>query len=193
MNFEQVCVKLFDYIYQKVYRGTHFKLDLSISNQKKILENFNKLVCNHLNMPEGYIPINYLIDYYCYSFSIFANKDLKRKISMNWIIGKKTFKKWKEKKEEQMYYVDKFITEYNINIDDLRSSLHEGKEPDNVDQTEEIEKLRFHGEARLYNCIQNTTLYNHRSINCIGCENRTVCKKLLKTKFPKTYKKRGYE
>lgn len=194
MTFQEVCVKLFDHFYSRIYRGSHFKLDLSIGRQQKVLENFNKLICNHLNMPQSYIPVNYLISLYAFAFCYFASLKTERRVSFNWIIGKKMFQRFKEKKDGSDYYTDKFLLEYNINLDDIRSALHEdGVIAEGLDPAEENEKLRFHGEARLFNCLVQTTLYNHRSVNCLACENKTMCKVLLKKKFPKTFKKRGYD
>lgn len=192
MSHEKMVVKLFDYFYNKIYK-TNFRLDLSIANQQKQLDSFIKMLSVYYPSLDG-IGINHLISYMSFAFFSYSDKNLKRKISLNWIIGKKTFAKWFDQAEGHKYYVDQWLKENNILIDQLRQDLVEEQLMEQkLDPAEEIEKIRFAGDARLYNCIQNTTLYNHRSINCIGCEEKFTCKILLNSKYPKLFKSRGYK
>ncbi len=193
MNHERVVTKLFNYFYNKIYKGANFKLDLSINNQGKQVSNFLKLLSRHYAGLDS-VGINFMIDYFAFAFCSYSDKKLKRYISLNWIIGKKTFQKFAEQKSGQKYYTDKFLNEYDINLDDLRAQVREEMPDDTtLNRAEENEKLRFSGDARLYHCLNTTTLYNHRSVNCLACENKLTCKRLLSELNPKLYKKRGYE
>jgi len=191
MTYDKAVEKLYNYFYNKIYR-TSFKLDLSINNQKKIVDNFVNLIAKQLQLPD--VPVNYLIEYFCYSFHYHSTKETKRRISLNWIIGKKTFARWLERKDGVEYYTDKWILEHGLDLDRLRQELFEQETEDRaLDVSEEIEKLRFDDlDARLFNCVKNTTMYNHRSLNCLSCKNKIVCKSMLKSLSPQLYRKRGY-
>jgi hypothetical protein len=195
MNYERNIKLLFDYFYNKVYKGTNFSLDLSVNNQFKVVESFKKLLANYY--PIESLDTNFLIFYMAWSFKNRAEQLVKRKISLNWIIGKKALGQFVNRNTDSDYYVDKFLLENNIKFSELNFRLHEVSDDEDkaisIDQIEEAEKLRFEGQGRLYNCLLNTTMYNHRSVNCLGCEMKTTCKALLKQKFPATYKKRGYD
>lgn len=194
MVYEKAVIKLFHYFHDRVYREhkQKFRLNLEISNQRKVIENFVNLIIAQVNLPG--LPINYLVDYFCFSFHYWSTKVTKREVTLSWIIGKKTFSKWLEKKDGTNYYTDKFLKEYNIDLHRLRQELSDEKEAPSLDVSEEVEKNRFvDPDAKLYNCTINTTMYNHRSINCLGCQNKQVCKSMLKDLFPQLYKKRGYE
>jgi len=187
---ERAIRKLYNFFYYKIYRK-NFDLDLSIGKQRQMVESFCKLLAQQF--PHGDVGNEFLISYFCWAFFSWKDRITKRPISLGWIIGKKMFAKWKEKNEGIDYHMHKWLKENDIILDNLRADLHEDEVLiERLDQAEELEKLRFHGEARLYNCLMHTTLYNHRSINCIGCENRSVCKGLLAKQYPNIFKKRGY-
>lgn len=192
IDFYKVVSQLFDHFYNKIYR-TQFHLDLEINNHRKVIDSFIKLLKKEYDLSS--IGNNYLIEFFSFSFSYWSTKKTKRKITLNWIIGKKTFKRWLERKEGTDHYTSKFIKEYDIDVDRLRQELQAKPHLDQqqLSTSEEVEKLRFQGDARLYNCLQTTTLYNHRSINCLSCCNKTVCKTLLKNTRPNLYIQRGYE
>lgn len=193
MNHRKAVVKLYNYFYSKIYK-TPFSLDLSQAKQEKMVDNFIKLLANQLGLHS--IGINTFIDIFSFSFAYWNTKATKRRISLNWIIGKKTVTRWLEKKDGQNFYTDKFLLEYGIDLSLLKQQLYELENKEltsqGLDPAEELEKLRFEGEAKLYNCLQHTTLYHHRSLNCLGCSNRSVCKGLLRTTAPQVYKRRGY-
>jgi len=192
MTQRKMIAHIFDYFYNRIYKTT-FKLDESVNNQGKLIDNFLKLLSVYYPGTEG-LGSSFFIQYFSWCFAQRVSQITQRKISLNWIIGKKMFNNFVNRNTDGDYYVDNFLREYDIIIDDLKSELHEEELINNkLDPAEENEKLRFYGEARLFNCLINTTLYNHRSVNCISCEMKKECKTLLQKKFPKTYKKRGYE
>lgn len=190
-NHHRTVSRLFDYFYAKLYKNPNFKLDLSINNQAKQVDNFIKLLSRFYPI-EG-ISVNFFITYYSFAFQYWHDKITHRKIPLNWIIGPKTFKRFLDRTDESQYFVDKFLEKYKISLDQLRQDLVESDdEARGLDTAEENEKLRFYGEARLYHCTVNTTMYNHRSVNCLGCPEKSICKKLLKQTYPKIYNQRGY-
>lgn len=193
MNYHKAVVKLYDFYYNKIYKS-NFQLDLDKNNQAKVVDSFVKLMSQQFGLQS--VGINVLLDFFNYSFHFWSTKKTARRISLNWIIGKKTFKRFLEKKDGENYYIDKWLLENNVDLNSLRQQLYELEHKEltsqGLDTAEELEKLRFDGEARLYNCLQHTTLYNHRSLHCLGCTNRTICKGLLRTTAPQVYRRRGY-
>lgn len=190
---EKNVVKLFEFFYNKLYK-TNFKLDLSLNNQAKIVRNFIDLLAKQYTYDT--VGINFLIDYFSFGFHYFYTKKLKRNISLNWIVGKKLFTKYIERKEGTDYYTSEFLREYQINIDDLRSALIEVPPNvgyDKVDDSEEMIKSSIaDGAARLYSCMIGTTMFHHRSITCVMCKQKTTCKDLLQKINPSLYRNRGY-
>lgn len=188
---EKNTIKLFEYFYNHLYK-TNFKLDLSINNQDKVLSNFVK----ELEKRVIGVSNNFLVSFLSFGFAYFYTKRLKRKITLNWIASKKLLTRFLAREEGTDYYTREFLREYNINLDELRSYLVEQQEVDYLalDKQEELNKARLpDSDARLYNCLQDTTLYNHRSAICLICHQKTFCKNLLKTTNNFVYKKRGYE
>lgn len=191
IDYHKTVPKLFDAFYNKFYK-TNFRLDLSINNQKKQVDNFIKLLGQHYQVDT--LGINFLVEYFSFAFCYWKDKNVKRKIALNWIIGKKIFSKWLVRDQYSSYFYQKFLHEYSINIDDLKQQLFEDIQIDNnLDPAEEIEKDRFKDEARLYHCIINTNLYNHKSSICMSCSNKVTCKGILQQRYPRLYKARGYK
>ncbi len=190
MDVPKTVCKLFDHFYQKIYKN-NYKLDLSINNQLKQVNNFVDLLIQQFGL--NAVGTNLILDYICFSFHYWHSKNTKRNISLNWIIGKKTFKRWVDRKSGNNYYTQQWLNEMGINLDYLRQEIFEQElQHKGLDPAEEIEKLRFHGDARLAHCIQFTTMYHHKSINCLGCESKSTCKKLLSINRPQLFKARGY-
>lgn len=184
-----VC-KSFDFFYQKIYK-THFKLDLSVNNQKKQVENFINLIAGHYQLPS--VGINFIVDYFFFSFAHWSCMKTKRPITLNWIIGKKMFNRWLNRKDGSDYYARKFLKEYDIDLMQIKQTIAEGETEDQeLSVAEEIEKQRLTGQARLLNCLHNTTLYHHKSKNCVTCICRKSCKELLHQSNPALFHKRGY-
>ncbi len=190
MDHRAAVIRLYNYFYNRIHKK-NFKLDLTVGKQEMMVQNFLKALSTYYPGIDS-IGINFLIQYFAWSFKVRSEQKTKRSISLGWIIGKKALERFFNRKSGEDYYVEAFLHEHRINIDDLRAQFQDEEDKPQLDPAEELEKIRFTGEARLYNCVQKTTLYNHRSLNCIGCENRPTCKALLKQQHPKLYKKRGY-
>lgn len=185
-------VKLFEHFYNKVYKD-NFKLDLDVNNQRQMVKNFVNLLTRQYTYDT--IGVNFLIDVFAFGFSYYSSKILKRKISLNWIVGKQLLKRFQERKDGTDYHTSNFLREYNINIDELRSSLIEDQPVDYLllNKIEEMNKGRLaDSQARLYSCLINTTLYNHRSPICIICHQKRDCKNLLSSINQIAFKNRGY-
>ncbi len=194
MDKEKVVVKLFEHFYNKVYKD-NFKIDLDLNNQRQLVKNFVELLMKQYTY--NTVGINFMIDVFAFGFSYYSDKLLKRKISLNWIIGKKLLKRFKERKDGTDYHTSNFLREYDINVDELRSSLIvQESEFDylSLNKVEEATKGRMPDtEGRLYNCMRDTTMFNHRSPICITCHSKVTCKRILSELSPMVFKRRGYE
>lgn len=192
LDYHRTIAQLFDYFYAKKYRAQrHFKLDLDRNKHRAKIDGFVQLLANHFQLPS--IGVNYLLDYFAYAFAYWHTKETKRTITLNWIIGKKTFNRWLTRKEGTDYWTEQFLLEFGIDFNAIRHRLAEPDLLSATDQAEELEKTRFKGDAQLYHCLLHTTLYNHKSVHCIVCPTRVMCKKLLQIHSPRLYTARGYE
>lgn len=192
MDYRKTVVRLYEYFYQKKYKRS-YKIDLDQAGQRKLIDNFIKLLASQVGLNS--IGYNIICDQISYAFGYWNSKKTKRDISLNWIIGKKTVNRWLERKEGTDYYTEQFLFENSIDLSSLKQQLAEQdsqEEQPILNPAEELEKTRFKGAAQLYHCSQFTTLYHHKSLNCLKCSNRSACKKLLKDTNPRLFSKRGY-
>lgn len=188
MDHRETIKSLFEYFYHKLYK-VYYKLDLTVHS--KLIDNFTKRIGEMY--PINAVGNNFLIHYFAHAFNYYSNLTTKRKITLNWIIGKKMIDRWFNRASTTEYFVNRFIKEYNVDVDFLKRLLAGEQEIEELSKSEEIEKIRHTGEARLYHCLTFTTLYNHKSVNCLTCYNRSACKLLLQKVNPNLYKKRGYK
>jgi len=189
MTVHEQVKRLYDYFFNKVYRS-HVDLNLTSELNRKMIDNFAKVVGAQLNLPN--VGINYLVEYFTFQFKYWSDKTTARRLTLNWVIGRKALRRWRDHHPEVRYYVRRFVKEHGLDLDALRRELAPEPEPTVLSAAEEVEKVRFAGPARLYHCTQTTTLYHHRSLTCLGCDQRVACKKLLRRTHPSLYSKRGY-
>jgi len=190
MDLHLLTERLYNHFYSRFYKK-QFKLDLNLQKQSLLIDNFIGLLARHYQLES--ISVNFLINYFAWSFNRRFGQVTKRDISLSWIIGKSTFKKWLEKKDEESYYSGQFLATIGINVDELKKEILEtGISNGELNIAEENEKKRFEDEVRLFHCLQFTTLYNHKSLTCLKCINKTHCKSLLKIHYPRIFKNRGY-
>lgn len=187
---------LFEHFYSKVHRHS-YNLGLDRYINQKLIHSFEQHLQQYVN--EQTIGINLLIDYFAFAFGYYSDKKLQRNISLNWIIGKKMIKRFFERQEGWDYYTQKFLHEYQVNVDELKSRLQEQETKEEKDylkihKSEELEKARTPDtEARVYSCLNTTTLFNHRSTICVMCHQKVFCKQLLRKTNQNLYEKRGYK
>lgn len=189
----EIIKELYEYFYFKtLYKP--YTLDLLRERNSKFVTNFLINLDKFVSLET--VGVNLLIDYFSYSFAYYSSLDTQRDISLNWIIGKKMIKRFfGEKTGGWDYHVDNFLREHQISKDEIRSKLvvQEEKSYLKVHPSEESEKSRVPDtEARIYNCLNYTTLFNHRSIICLTCHQKIFCRQILKKTNPDLYAKRGY-
>ena len=126
-------------------------------------------------------------------FNSGSERDYSRAVRFSWIVGSAAIKRWNALNAETRTFVvrSSLKTEHKINTLKHRSQLSELLTK--VRPSEEKFKAEFHNTNRgLLWCVANTTLYFHRSSQCVTCLFKEQCKKKKKKEYPKIYKARGY-
>lgn len=126
-------------------------------------------------------------------FNSGSERDYSRAVRFSWIVGSAAIKRWNALNAETRTFVvrSSLKTEHKINTLKHRSQLSELLTK--VRPSEEKFKAEFHNTNRgLLWCVANTTLYFHRSSQCVTCSFKEQCKDILKKEYPKIYKARGY-
>lgn len=165
-----------------VYKPTP-KAEIEINNFLSFLEKKYKLIS---------LGEDFLSRYFSFQFKRtenlilkrFSSKDKSGRIQIYDIIGKSAIQYWMNRDINF-----DFIVEINTVIPKRHPSLERVE-----NKSEEFEKKRFHNTDRGFlNCIEKTSLFNHKSTNCVLCTvNKEACKCLLKKNYYNIYKDRGY-
>lgn len=151
--------------------------------------------CEYYGCNVGQFFIKDFIEYQFQSwFNDGTEKDYSRTIRFSWVVGKSAIKRWEAlSAKTNVYLTRKFLKQsYKINKNLYKSSI--GEFITEINPNEEKFKVQFFDTKRgLIWCIANTTLFNHKSSNCIVCSYKEECKQILKEQYKKVYKARGYE
>ena len=122
-----------------------------------------------------------------------AKRDYSRAVRFNWIFGSAAVKRWNALNAETRTWVvrNSLKTDYKINT--LKCITQVPELVIKLRPVEEKFKSEYYNTNRgLLWCIANTTLFHHRSPNCIKCKFKENCKEILKSEYPKIYTARGY-
>lgn len=178
---------------RRIFNQSSFKF-IPNDRELKQIENFIKLLEDRYD--KNSIGKTFLFNFIAFNYDYYSTLDYKagNKIPLNWIIGKKALSRWVNRTEDDLYHATKYATDNKIHLGLIKCSTE--RKSNNVASiriAEENEKKRFHNKPLgMVNCLDSTTLYNHRSPLCISCKYRSDCKKVLKANFPKFYISRGY-
>jgi hypothetical protein len=156
-------------------------------NESKCLNSF----LDFLNKKyKGRIDDNFIKNYTKYQFSYWNRLQTRHKngyIPISWIYGKKAITRWEQDVDWLKFRQnsDFSISEKaNVKLSFLTQ----------IDTQEESHKQKYHNKNKgLAWCSYNTTLYNHKSTNCLTCIFKLQCKEMLKLNMPNVYKLRGYQ
>ncbi len=180
-------VKYYEFFYRRKYGNEKYKFAPSIKADREIHNLLSKLNDKY-NLDT--IGDNFLSRYFSFQFNRvegqvfkrFAGKDVGGKIQIYDIIGRKAYEYF-EKRNTKF----DFIIQIPINIVKKNSQYKQS----NI--AEEIERKRFFNTPRgIVHCLERTSLYNHKSPNCILCIHKIPCKELLKVNYKQIYEDRGY-
>lgn len=185
---------LYELFYKKFYTNKNYKFIPTEDALKKI-EKFIILLDKQYKLET--ISLNFLISYFIFQFNYWSDlkiKSFNERISLSFIIGSKAFERWisRDQNFDWTLYTFKFTEKYGISISYIKDFFSE-QEISQLNKAEEIEKKRFSNTERgLLNCIERTTLFNHKSQICLLCKDKCDCKKLLKDNYYQIFIQRGY-
>lgn len=189
ISHKQAIVDLYELFYRKFTGKKKFKLDLNKKKQEKIIDNFISKLDENYSIAS--IGIDFLVRYFLFQFYYWKNKNIKRNIQIEWVIGKKALDRFLYNgfNEKFEYFINK---ENTIDFSPIYHKFAKQNYQPNFNEEskrERVEKLRFFNtEKGLVNCLENTSLYNPDSDLCIQCKFQEDCKKLLKENYFKLYK-----
>lgn len=158
------------------------------SNKETII---NFLVELHKEIGLAHIGENYIYDYLIYQFNYWIDKNVQfgDKITIKKVFALVSLKRYINRPTDFNWFKAKEQIEPYLSP--IKEKVIKDKK---LNQGEELEKQRFYNTKKgIANCLESTTLFNHRSSICASCKNRTTCKKLLQLNYPNIYKERGYE
>jgi len=192
-KFEDLCSEIYQEFIREITLNPDFVVYLKDADNKTI-EKFKNHFQSKIN--KSSLGAAFVV-YYCeYQFNYW--RDMKTKFGKNviyfsWIFGKKAIVRYDE-------YHSKIFSR-NIRQDigqKILAKFTQAKRSVDfflkINNVEEGEKHRFlNKEEGLMWCVQNTSLYNNLSKNCLMCLSAINCKEILKNNFPKLYKKRKLE
>lgn len=194
----RLVVDTFNYYYKSVTKNESFRFKMTDS-RKVMIEDFISTFKGESGTT--FVQEDYLRKYMEYQFNYWYKQDAKygqgASIQIEWIIGKKAWKRWESRTDKQKDKTDYIIRKgIKKDVEFKRTKKYNegfGAMLVEVTPTEEIEKKAFFNTAKGYvNCIVNTTMYNHKSELCLKCKFRKKCKQELESQHPNVYSLRGY-
>lgn len=194
INREDV-IKFYQYFYRKRFNSINYKFHPSDKASKSIDTFLN--ICNK-NYNLKLIGTSFLYDYFIYQFNYWRDAKLEAcygKFRIELVIGKKAFDRFFNNERDDMWVIEKseIIELYGFKKEDLVEQEKPIKLQNYKGNHEIAIKQLYHNtDLGFYQCIENTTMYNHKHTCCMLCNFKSDCKKLLKDNFPKIYEARGY-
>jgi len=190
----KIVVELYKTYYKQITKNEGFRLYMSDSRAKMIdnfLDNFYELT------QSTFLQEDALKKFMEFQFNYWYKRNAKygagTSIQLEWIIGKKAIVRWEKANPKYISWIIRknLKTDHNIVVKKADNSYSQMVVK--ISDVEENEKERFHNTVKgFWNCMINTTMYNHKSSFCLSCDKSMDCKENLQKKFPKIYKKRGY-
>jgi hypothetical protein len=183
--------------YRKVYGNEKYIFNPSEKAQCQI-KKFIELIDERYKLET--VGINFLISYFVFQFDYWTKCEIKEKtnwsdkIQLSYIIGGKAFVRYdtRDVKFDWTISQSDFLKKYNVSTQSIKDFFIQYDET-SLNQVEENNKKKFYNTERHFlNCIENTSLYNHRSQLCIVCKNKVDCKVMLKSNYENIYVARGY-
>jgi hypothetical protein len=193
----------YQYFYQKKYNSPKYRFKPTPQAEKKI-QIFLDLLEKRYSLET--LGLNFFSNYFLFQFNRTHNQVFQRfaskagvpgRVQIYDIIGKTAFQYWLDRNTEYDWTLrdNEFYKLNKVSLKEVESLIEAppGMIPLTVIRSEEVEKHRFHNEPRGFlNCIEHTSLFNHRSLNCVTCKSKNDCKELLKNNYEHIYQERGY-
>lgn len=182
-------VNYYEFFYIKKYGNKSYKFSPTTKANESV-QKFLEILNNRYNLES--VGPKFLSMYYSFHYKRldgmvikrFSSKDVSGRFQIYDFIGAKSFNYWLKRDKNFDYLLDQ-----SVPVKQPFQFTGEIK----IIKSEEIEKKRFFNSDRgVLNCIEKTTLYNHKSSNCTLCSFKTNCKEILRLNYKKIFKDRGY-
>jgi hypothetical protein len=178
LDIRELLVKTFEHYYQQTYGYLGYRLD--VSENEKLISNFFKLLAKN-GYPEHSLGSNFLNNYFSFQVEYWQTKDIKRKPTLSWFIGKKAIQRYFDIKDRDQ-------KNYFVSLNTQTIQPYEEKQ-DKGHYEDQLRKLNHNKENGLLFCLENTSLYT-TSATCLTCKFKESCKSLLKENYPLLWRKR---
>jgi hypothetical protein len=194
MKDREILILLYEKFLKRFYEDNQLHIKASRDNQN-VLTTFLLQVHKELNLNS--IGVAYWYQYLIYQYDYWSTKNVAfgERITLKRVFAIKSWERFQQISDEFSWYnAELTLSKYNIN----RSIILEMKVRDRKNHTklndyEEEEKSRFLNKPiGFVNCIETTTLFNHRSTSCALCKVNQTCKNLLRENYIGVYIDRGY-
>lgn len=195
--------RFYDYFYNRKYSTPEQKLNKTPTNTKQVqalLDTIKKGYGDAANK-------EFLYTYFLFQFQYWdkveftGTSSYNTGIQLSFIVGKKAFERYSKRNQDYDWQLDSLpiIKKYGLRKSDLIKTIgqlttkHKIEVKRGVD-TEAATKLAFYNTLEGYNvCGDHSTLYNHKSSICEGCNYKAECKTRLQKMYPTLYMDRGYK
>lgn len=155
--------------YYKIFTKSLFGYEIEL--EEKALGAF----CKRIGVDQNSLGEWFVWNYLCYQFTYWTSKRTRfdHKIQVSWILGPKAIERWNNKPESWNYYVDEFLKKKAIR---RPTAYHKAE---GLALLNEDDRKRYSSQVDGFLSCINEDLYNERSITCLTCKNRQICKKMI--------------
>jgi hypothetical protein len=200
ITIEEV-LRFYDYFYNHFYKTTE-RINKTPTNTKSA-QTFLDILQKEYSSSIGK---DFLYTYFLFQFNYWdrlglaGTNNYNKGIQLSFIIGKKAFDRYKVRNQEYDWQLNSLpiIKKYGLRKEDLvkigqLSTKHKIAVKKGID-TEAAIKLPLYNTLEGYNvCGDYSTMYNHKSSICEGCNYKDNCKKRLQQHYPTLFMDRGYK
>ena len=162
------------------------------AKDRKMILNFLQMLQNNYGLES--VGENFLYNYFIFQLDYWSNLEthFNNTISLGWIIGKKALLRFEQRRDKNLYH--SHVTARKLGVTkDMFFYSKENSDVVNLSTKEEVAKEKYYNSGRgLGECLESTTLYNHKSPFCVGCKFKSDCKAILKSEYTKIFILRGY-
>jgi len=162
---------IFEVVYGEFSGNRLYELKLGNEMNKKHMRSFHSLLQKEY---AGSIDEEFLLNFIVFQFRNYENTRTrlgKRKVHIQWILGKKALERWKEKPENWLYFNNRFIKKHNIKIEVSKKE----KDLSSEKFTKSKERRRFLNQERGYIHCMELDLFERYSKECVICMFKTIC------------------
>ena len=202
-----------EYIYTYLYILTYGNDKYTYNWNERSVLSFNNFAA-YLDSRYKLVTIGkkFLTNYFLFQYSRIVSQELKRwsskdksgnivkngRFQIYDFISESAFEKWinRDKKFDFCLLTNYKFESYAVNVTFVLDVLGQviDKQTEDYDLYEETIKKGFYNTSqRLFNCINNTTMYSNNSILCKQCSLKKDCLLIQEKNYPIIFKNRTYE